>query len=197
MDLGVRGKYFAVIGGSRGIGWAAVQSLANDGANLFVLSRNPDTCSNNMAELAEKSGVQITAVACDVSSEGSVTKAMANVFSACERLYGLAVTNYSSAHSPAFTEMSGADWDTHYQNVFMGSIRPCQAVIPHMIESGGGAIVLTASYSALVPKSSLFAYASLKAGINHVTKNIAQTYGKRGVRANCICPGYIKTARAE
>ena len=197
MDLGVRNNHFAVIGGSRGMGWAAVETLANEGANVFLMCRDPDLCGDNIQEIAERNGVQITGVECDVSVEGSVEEAMTKVFSACDRLNGLAVTNYSSAHSPPFTEMSNADWDTHYQNVFMGSIRPCQVAIPHMIERGGGAIVLTASYSALVPKSSLFAYASLKAGIIHVTKNIAQTYGEQGVRANCVCPGYIRTARAE
>jgi 3-oxoacyl-[acyl-carrier protein] reductase len=93
--------------------------------------------------------------------------------------------------------MAEADWDFFYQDILMGTVRCCTAIVPHLIDRGGGQIVTTSAYSARAAKSHLFAYAAFKAALLNFTKNIAKTYGRQGIRANCVCPGAIETERSR
>jgi NAD(P)-dependent dehydrogenase (short-subunit alcohol dehydrogenase family) len=65
--------------------------------------------------------------------------------------------------------------------------------VPVLIEGGGGSIVTTAAYSIRAPKAHQFPYATLKAGVATLTKNVAKSFGHLGVRANCVCPGATET----
>ena len=197
MQLGIKNKNFALFGGSRGIGWAAACALAEDGANVFLLSRFPERYQEKASKLATLNNVSVKSEKCDVTDELSVEKAVMNLLKQCDQIHGVAITTHSEAHGPSFTKMTDSDWEDKYQDVLMGSIRPCRKLIPHMIEMGGGSIVLTSAFSAHSPSNSLFAYASQKAALINVTKNLAQTYGEVGIRTNCVCPGYTKTSRAE
>ncbi len=197
MQLGIKNKNFALFGGSRGIGWAAACALAEDGANVFLLSRFPERYQEKASQLAILNNVRVKSEKCDVTDELSVKKAVVNLLKQYDQIHGVAITTHSKAHGPSFTKMTDNDWDEKYQDVLMGSIRPCRELIPHMIEMGGGSIVLTSAFSAHSPSDSLFAYASQKAALINVTKNLAQTYGEVGIRANCVCPGYTKTSRAK
>ena len=197
MHLGIKNKTFALFGGSRGIGWATACALAEDGANVFILSRFPEQYQEKVNELAKLNGVNVKLEKCDVTNESSVKKASENLLNKCNQIHGVVITTHSEAHGPSFSKMSDEDWDDKYQNILMGSVRPCRSLIPHMIKMGGGSIVLTSAFSARSPRDSLFAYASQKAALINVTKNLAQTYGYDGIRTNCVCPGYIKTSRAK
>lgn len=195
MDLGIRGRSYAVVGGSRGIGWATAQTLAAEGGNVAILCRNPDQVAAKGAILGEANGVQVIARRADVTVPGSAEAAIESAIAALGSIYGLAVTNYSLSRTPPPIEMSDAEWDHMYQDVLMGSVRCCRAIVPHMAAGGGGAIVLTSAYSARAPRSYTAGYSAMKAAIIPLCKSLAKAHGPQGIRVNCIAPGYIKTER--
>ena len=88
---------------------------------------------------------------------------------------------------------SDEDWLATFDDVLLATVRACRAAVPVLIEGGGGSIVTTAAYSIRAPKAHQFPYATLKAGVATLTKNVAKSFGHLGVRANCVCPGATET----
>jgi NAD(P)-dependent dehydrogenase (short-subunit alcohol dehydrogenase family) len=92
-----------------------------------------------------------------------------------------------------FHTLDDAAWTAHFETQLMSAVRACRAALPRLIANGGGTLVTTAAYSVRAQKPTLSAYTAMKSAIVSFTKNIAKTYGPRGVRANCVCPGMIET----
>jgi 3-oxoacyl-[acyl-carrier protein] reductase len=197
MDLGVRGRVYLVIGGTRGMGWETARLLAEDGANLVLVSRNPAAAQVQSAELADRCGVEILTLAADVTKAGSIETAIARSIERFGSLRGMAITNISRSRSEDFLAMDESEWNFFLQDVLMGSVRSCKAIIPHFIKQGGGQIVLIGAYSARAPKPYVFGFAAFKAALLNLTKNLAKTYGPHGIRVNCVCPGAVETERSR
>ncbi len=89
---------------------------------------------------------------------------------------------------------SDADWVATFEDVLLATASACRAAVPALIAGGGGAIVTTAAYSVRAPQPNQVPYASMKAAVATLTKTIAKSYGRDGVRANCVCPGATETA---
>ncbi len=196
MDLGFRGNAYVVVGGSKGMGWQAARRLAEDGANVAIVSRGP-TSKERAAALAEEFGVRAIGLAADASRRGEIEQAVEQSIGELGRIRGLLTTPGSTDHNGTLLEMTDDDWEINFQDVLMSQVRSCRAILPHLLEQGGGQLVTTAAYSTRAPKPFLFAYASLKAALVNFTKNVAKTYGAQGIRANCICPGAIETEQLE
>jgi 3-oxoacyl-[acyl-carrier protein] reductase len=193
MDLGVRGKRFIVVGGSKGMGRAAAEVLAADGANLVLVARGSSDLEAAAGEIAAAHGVD---VATEVASpdDGEAAHAVTRAIEAYGPVAGLAVL--AGPMDAPYGELHTLDddaWNYFYEHQVMLTVRSCRAAIPHLIEAGGGTIVTTAAYSIHAQKPSLVHYTAMKSAIASVTKNIAKTYGDRGIRANCVCPGMIDT----
>jgi 3-oxoacyl-[acyl-carrier protein] reductase len=197
MDLQIKGNAYILIGGSRGMGWETARLLAQEGANIAIVSRDPAKASVPADELAARTGSTIVCLAGDVTQRGSVENSIHRAIDAVGKFRGIAITNFSASHSRPFTDIAEEEWDYFYEDVLMGTVRACKAAIPHLAANGGGQIVLTSAYSARVPKSSLVAYAAFKAALLNLTKNLSKTYGAQGIRVNCVCPGYIETERSK
>jgi 3-oxoacyl-[acyl-carrier protein] reductase len=197
MDLGVRGKSYIVLGGSRGMGYETARLLAAEGANLTLMSRTQAQLEAAGKTIADEFGVEVLALAADGMASGEVDKVVAASIARFGAPRGLLVTSGLTFHNGTILEATDADWDYNFQDVLMGHVRAARAVLPSMIAAGGGQIVTTAAYSARAAKSFLFPYASLKAAVVNFTKNLAKTYGPQGVRANCIAPGAFATVRVN
>jgi NAD(P)-dependent dehydrogenase (short-subunit alcohol dehydrogenase family) len=91
--------------------------------------------------------------------------------------------------------MSDAAWTASFEDLLMGTVRPCMAIVPHLIRAGSGAIVTTAAYSVRAPDRAAVPYSTLKAAVAAFTKGLARSYGKDGIQANCVCPGAVETDR--
>jgi len=196
MDLGVRGRLYIVVGGSRGMGFEAARVLAADGARLALIGRSAKAVEAAAAAISREFGVATTAHAADAAAEnGAIETMIADIVLAHGEPRGLLVTSGLTDHNGALNEMTDADWEANFQDVLMGHVRAVRAAVPAMIAAGGGQIVTTAAYSVRAAKSFLFGYAAMKAAIVNFTKNLAKAYGGQGVRANCVCPGAFETER--
>jgi NAD(P)-dependent dehydrogenase (short-subunit alcohol dehydrogenase family) len=196
MDLGVRDRLYIVLGGSRGMGYEAARILAADGARLALLSRTGAQVDEAARKIAADHGVAVTAHAADAAAtDGALEALIADIVATQGAPRGLLVTSGLTDNNGTLTEMSDAQWEATFQDVVMGHVRACRAVVPTMIAAGGGQIVTTSAYSARAAKGFLFGYAAMKAAIVNITKNLAKTYGGQGIRANCVCPGAFETDR--
>ncbi len=176
-----------VTGGGRGIGAGIARELAAAGMQVAVSARTKE----QVEEVAREIGG--LAVVADVSSPGDAEAMVAEV----ERALGtidLLVANAGISGPRARTWEADPVvwWHTHEVNV-LGVFLCCRAVIPGMIERGGGRIVITASGAAYLPGSRSTAYSSSKAAVNRFGETLAVELEPEGIAVFPISPGLVKT----
>jgi NAD(P)-dependent dehydrogenase (short-subunit alcohol dehydrogenase family) len=194
MDLGVRDKSFVLVGGTTGIGFAAAVALAEEGANVALLARDGSRAEERAELLATEHGVRAVGIAVDGSQPGDgIALAVEDAESALGPLRGLAVTAGPMNQQGPFLEHGEDSWDWYYQVIFMMTVRACRAVIPRLERNGGGTIVTTSAYSVRAPKALIAPYTSMKAAVLTMSKILAKTYGRDGIRVNTVCPGLFDT----
>jgi NAD(P)-dependent dehydrogenase (short-subunit alcohol dehydrogenase family) len=196
MDLGVRGKVYAMVGGTAGMGLATARVLAEDGAKVALIGRNSERGAQRAQELAAATGADVRIFAGDASDAGSIQEVVDRIAETFGRLDGLAVTAGPTASQAAFSDLTDADWVEYFELQLMSVVRSCRAALPHIVAAGGGTVVNVAAYSIRAQKPTLAAYTAMKSAVASITKNIAVNYGKHGVRANTVCPGFIFTESA-
>ena len=174
-----------VTGGASGIGLATCARLKEDGLAVAALDVQPDGAA----------GTADLAVACDVSSEASVTAAMTAVTGRLGPIDVL-VNNAGITGSRAATvchETPVQDWDqVHAVNV-RGPFLCSRAVLPSMVARGRGHIITIASVAGLIAFPGRCAYTASKGAAVMLTRSIAVDYAAAGLRANAVCPGMVYT----
>jgi len=194
MDLGVAGRAYAIFGGTRGIGLAAARALADDGASLALIGRDPQHAATVAAELSARHRIPVVGLGADLTRPDEADRAVADAIAALGPLRGAAVTTGLGIRGQR--DLLGAaddDWAATFDDVLLGTVRACRAVTAALLDSGGGSIVTTAAYSIRAPKAHQFPYAALKAAVATMTKDLATSFGPQGIRANCVCPGATET----
>jgi NAD(P)-dependent dehydrogenase (short-subunit alcohol dehydrogenase family) len=186
------GKHVVVSGGAAGVGAEACKLFAAEGANLTIID-----IQANLAELlVEKMmevGTESIAVPGDVSDEAAVERAVQvaqDRFGPIDVLFNHAGTVVVKPfHLTSITEWRRT-FAVNVESMFMMS----RAVLPGMIQSGGGAIVNTSSVSATLATPMEVLYCASKAACSMITKGIATEYRDQNIRCNAVCPGFIRTA---
>ncbi len=183
-------KVVIVTGAGSGIGRACAQRIAQEGGTIHGLDVSADGLQDLAVELHEGGGNHSVSV-CDVSSEDAVTAVVAECVSTHGRIDALVhmagILRFDNTH-----ELELTNWQKLMDVNVTGTFILCKAVLPHLIESRGN-IVNAASTAALAGLPYGAAYSASKGAVKMFTRAIAIEYAKRGVRANCICPGDIKT----
>jgi NAD(P)-dependent dehydrogenase (short-subunit alcohol dehydrogenase family) len=184
-------KVAIVTGGAAGIGAATAQRLASEGAAVVVADLNLERAKSQVAAIADAGGAAL-AVGADLRDEDSL-RAMAA--SAVESYGGIdLLVNNAALGLPDDLDVVSTPqevWDGTYDVNLMGFVRTCRQVIPAMLERGGGAIVNMSSTAGLIAERHRTAYGTSKAAIAALTRNVAVTYARRGIRCNAVAPGMI------
>jgi meso-butanediol dehydrogenase / (S,S)-butanediol dehydrogenase / diacetyl reductase len=178
-----------VTGGGSGIGAATARRLAAAGYGVCVTGRRPEPLEEVAAEIGG------LAVVADTGDSGAVERAVA---ATVERFGGLdaLVCNAGRGASGAVAEQTPERWARVVDTNLTGAFLACRAALPHLVESRG-AVVTVASVAGLRASPESAAYGASKAGLIMLTQSIALDYGPSGVRANCVCPGWIRTPMAD
>ncbi len=185
------GRTAVITGAGSGIGAATARAFARAGAAVALLDID-HTAAEQVAEELRAQGVQACAIACDVSDEGSVSRAGAEALSFSPRTYIL-VNNAGIAHVGTALDTSAADMQRIFRVNVLGVQLVTQRFLPHFIEQGGGVIVNMCSIAALIGIEARLAYSMSKGAVLAMTRSVAVDFLKHGVRCNCICPARVHT----
>lgn len=178
-----------ITGGGTGIGAAAARRLAASGFSVCVSGRRRAP----IEEVAAATGGH--AISADVSDPDDASRLVGECLERFGTLDALILSSGAGA-SGTVGEQSLERWSRVLATNLTGAFLVCREALPHLIEARG-AIVTVASLAGIRAGPASAAYASSKAGLIMLTKCIALDYGPFGVRANCVCPGWIETAMAD
>ena len=186
MDLNLNGKIAVVTGASKGIGLAVVRTLAEEGALVVAGARSGGSLE----------GIDgVTAVAVDLSAPGGPASLIEKAIDLHGRVDVL-VNNVGAVRirTDGFLGTSDEEFAWAMEMNFFAALRTTRAVLPHMLEAGGGAIVNIASVNAFFqPDGGTVDYGAAKAALLNLSKSLAQEFGPRGMRVNCVSPGPVGT----
>jgi meso-butanediol dehydrogenase / (S,S)-butanediol dehydrogenase / diacetyl reductase len=183
------GRVALVTGGGTGIGAAVALRLARDGYRVCVTGRRRGPLDEVAARIG---GLALTA---DTSDEDEVLRLLAEVAARLAPVSALVCSAGTSAGGTVL-EQTLERWQHVLATNLTGAFLVCRAALPQLIETGG-AIVTISSLGGLRATPASAAYASSKAGLVMLTQCIALDHGPQGVRANCVCPGWIRTPMAD
>jgi NAD(P)-dependent dehydrogenase (short-subunit alcohol dehydrogenase family) len=194
MDLQLSGKKAIVTGGSKGIGRETTRILAEEGCDVAITARDKTRLEEVAKKIAADTGRTILPLAGDMSDPSDVQRCMS---AAIEQLGGIDILVTCAGSSPGglLEELTEEQWQASLSLKFMGYVRTCSAILPHMRERGSGSVVLVVGNDGM--KSS---YWELTAGAANAADNnfavaMAEQYGRYGVRVNTVNPGPVNTDR--
>jgi len=188
--FGLGGQVAIVTGAGAGIGRGIAETFAAAGAAVVVSDLKPETAEAVAARIRAAGGRAI-GVACDVTNE----PAREALVSAALREFGALtiLVNNAGGGGPKPFDMPLETFVWAYELNVFSVFRLCQLSAPHIAASGGGAILNISSMSAENKNVRMASYASSKAAVSHLTRNIAFDLGPMGIRVNAIAPGAIRT----
>jgi NAD(P)-dependent dehydrogenase (short-subunit alcohol dehydrogenase family) len=193
----LNGKVALITGAGSGIGRASAILFSREGAMVAVVDRVPAGGQEtvNMIRAAHGEAIFVEA---DVSKAASVER----MVQATAEKYGRLDTIFNHAGIQGAIGLPTADiteedldlvLNTNLKGVFFG----CKYAIPLMLKQGGGVIINTASILGQAAMAGGTPYCVSKAGIIQLTKQVASEYSRFNIRANCICPGLVRTPLIE
>jgi NAD(P)-dependent dehydrogenase (short-subunit alcohol dehydrogenase family) len=185
------GKTAFVTGAAGGIGSAISRRLAAEGAHVFISDVN-EAAAKEVADALVSEGCSAEPLVFDLLDPAASTAAVQQIIDARGRLDVL-VNNAGVNRRGDLLSVTENDWDLSFAVNIDSLFHLCRAVLPHMIEAGGGAIVNTASQWGLYPAPAHIAYNVSKAAVVAFTKNLARDYAPNNIRVNAVAPGEIHT----
>ena len=180
-----------VTGAASGMGRATAQRFAAEGARVFVVDVNEAGLSETV-DLVRKAGAAAEGMACDVASGGAVRAAIGR----CVERLGALDTLVNAAGIGGFKrfeELEDGDFERTMGVNVGGAFHSMRAALPHLCGRPGASIVNVASTSALRGTAYAAVYSASKAALVNLTRSVALEFASRGVRANCVAPGAVRT----
>jgi NAD(P)-dependent dehydrogenase (short-subunit alcohol dehydrogenase family) len=192
---GLKDKTFLVAGGATGIGAATAKRLAAEGACVAVGDINIGGAIATAEQITDSGGRAI-AIEFDLADARSVQDLVDRTIGEFGGIHGLHNVGADLSEDNLGRDTTILDtgmdvwWRTLDVNV-LGYVRTIQAVLPHLLEQGGGSIVNTSSGAALGSDPQHVAYGASKAAVNHLTRHVAVNWGKHNIRSNGVMPGLV------
>lgn len=185
----VPGKTAVVTGAGSGIGRASANLLARQGARVACIDQNRESAEAAAQEIHDQGGEALACV-CDVSNPDQVQAAIEKLTGQFRPIHIL-FANAGIALRNEVVEQTPTDWDRCMAVNVRGIYLAAHFTIPHM--PAGSSIINTSSVTGLTGVRHRAAYSASKGAIVSLTRNMAMDYASRGIRVNCVCPGFVRT----
>lgn len=191
MPRDLAGKVALVTGAASGIGEATARRFGAEGARVVLVDID-ERGAEAVADAIRTAGGEASAFRADVARPADAEAMIAH---AVTTFGGLDVldNNATSGTMGRVADMDVADWERVVAVNLTAPFLAARHAIPVMLARGGGVIVNISSAAGVQAEEGLAAYASAKAGLLALTRNIAAEYGRHGIRCNAICPGAVLT----
>ena len=187
MDLGVEGKKALILGGSRGIGWYTARLLASEGCTVALCARGADGVEQAVAALKAQTGNDAHYGAAADLADGDATRAF--VRDAIDALGGVDML----VHNASGFDRDGSEegWQRSFQVDMMAGVRAVEEAIPALKDSDAASITFIGSMASKFYFGRRSSYGPAKAAMRAYANELAQEFGRDGIRANAISPGAV------
>jgi NAD(P)-dependent dehydrogenase (short-subunit alcohol dehydrogenase family) len=185
------GRRAIITGGDSGIGKAVALAFAREGADVLISYLNEHDDAREAARFVEEAGRKAVLVPGDISTEAHCKEIVARAVKEFGQI-DILVNNaaYQMSHE-SLQEISAEEWDFTFKTNVYAMFYLCKAAEPYM--KPGSSVINTTSVNAYTPKATLIPYTTTKAAIQNFTATLAQLWGPKGIRVNCVAPGPIWT----
>ena len=196
MDLGLTGKVAIITGGSEGIGKAAAQSLAAEGAKVVICARRADVLAQAAEAISSATGGEVLAITADVTQPDQVKTLFEQTIEAYGRV-DILVNNAGTSSAHPFEKATNEIWQADLDLKLFGAIHCTREALPHMKARGAGRIINMTTPGGKAPgPRSVPTSVSRAAGIA-LTKELSKELAANNILVNTVCIGLIKSGQHE
>ena len=195
MDERMRDRAVIVVGAGTGIGAATVERLCAEGARVCVADVNLAAAQAVAARMVA-AGYEAFALAVDITDEAAVDACFDQAVARLGRLDGAHVNAADLRTIFADSDALAVDLATFDRTIAVnlrGHLLCTRAALPHLLKSEHGAIVYTSSGACAAGDPERPSYAASKSGLNALMRHVASKWGRQGLTANCVAPGFVMT----
>jgi len=194
MDLELKGKRTLVTGASAGLGAAAANALAAEGAEVIINSRSEERLIATAESIHAATGVRPQILAGDLSHESDLDMICEY---ASEAGLDILVSNTGGPPPGKLLDLGRKTWDNAFDLLLRPAVRLTRSVIEGMIERKYGRLIYITSVAVLQPVDDLMLSNTYRAGVTGFCKTVSNNHARFGITANCVCPGYTATKRLK
>ncbi len=195
MELGLKGRVAMVAAATRGLGRAAAEALAQEGASVYLCARTPHAMEV-AKEIARATGSEVEGCVADVSTpmgRDIFWRKVTDRFGKADIL----ITNAGGPPAGGFLDFEDGFWYEAFDLNFMSVVGLARHVIPGMKERGWGRIVTITSIAVKQPIDGLILSNAVRTGVVGLVKTLSKELASHGITVNNVCPGYTATERLE
>ena len=193
MDLGIKGESALVVGASEGIGYETAKALAEEGAEVFICSRDPAKIARAAGELERICGRKVQAFSADVTVAADVEKLHEWIARSVPHL-DMLVSAVGGSRRALFEELDDDAWLENYEFNVLGTVRVIRAMVPLLRNSQAGRIVVLGAAGARMPYPNQVVSNVHKAGLIALVKTLGAEFQKYNIRVNSVSPGRTLTS---
>ncbi|MBV7274170.1 3-oxoacyl-[acyl-carrier-protein] reductase [Clostridium sp. PL3] len=192
IDLELTDKVALITGGTRGLGRAIAERLAEEKVKVIVTGVNEERAKQTASEISSMYNVETLGLKHDVSSENSTKEVVKSIIEKFKKI-DILINNAGVTSDGLMMTMKKENWDKVLNVNLTGAFNCTKFVSKHMLKQRSGKIVNITSVVGITGNVGQANYAASKAGLIGFTKTVAKELADRGITVNAVAPGYIST----